>query len=313
MKRLLSLLVVAALLVAGLSIAAPATAVDLPETELYTLFTGTLSADKSTLTIEANFLKNPGVWAYQTLLYYNADALRLESVEDGEVFDGAMHQFFDEIASNPYTYYAQNRDLDKNITGTGLVATYVFKVLDTSLAFNISVVAPAKCTIGIDEQTYDPIVYDTANAVEYNGPQSADGTTVNVTIDGVTEAYSAGSEVELTAAMAVKGAFYVENRYAYRFDHWTSSVEGCIADPTSLNTTLTVPDTDVEITALYHLVGDVNGDGVIDSSDVIRESRILAGSEKEVAAADIDGDGSVNTADLVAMRRYIVGAYVPSK
>ena len=310
MKRLLSLLVVAALLVAGLSMVAPATAVTLPETELYTLFTGKLSADKSTLTIEATLGNNPGIWSYQTLLSYNADALRLDAVNNGEVFaETGWYTCEADLTTNPVTYYVQCPDLKSNTYNEGLVATYVFTVLDEEALFNINVQALPKNTLGVMEvEPYDPIVLDMMILVDC--PKSAQVSSVNVTIDGESEEYDAGSEIAIEAK---NGAFYVSNRYAYRFDHWESTVEDCITDPTAANTTLVVPDTDVELTAVYYLVGDVNGDGAIDSVDVLVHTRILSGTVSEVPAADIDGDGEIGAMDLVLMKRYAAGTYVPSK
>ena len=55
-------------------------------------------------------------------------------------------------------------------------------------------------------------------------------------------------------------------------------------------------------------LGDINGDGKINTTDLILIRRYMA--EYEVGsfnklAADINGDGKINTADLILIRRYL--------
>lgn len=58
-------------------------------------------------------------------------------------------------------------------------------------------------------------------------------------------------------------------------------------------------------------VGDVNGDGKINTIDVTRILRSLAGaldlSENEKAAGDVNGDGQVNTIDVTRLLKYLAG------
>lgn len=59
--------------------------------------------------------------------------------------------------------------------------------------------------------------------------------------------------------------------------------------------------------------GDVNGDHVVDSFDLVVASRYLDGSiefnEAQIAAADVFADGKINQADILVLRRYILGQY----
>jgi len=86
MKKLVSLLVVAAMLVTGLLAVIPGTAADLPESDLYTHVTGEIISDKSTLTVTTEIGNNPGLWCYKSRLSYNASALKLVSVANGNVW-----------------------------------------------------------------------------------------------------------------------------------------------------------------------------------------------------------------------------------
>ena len=60
------------------------------------------------------------------------------------------------------------------------------------------------------------------------------------------------------------------------------------------------------------LPGDLNGDGLINTTDVVALRRHIAGgyqSAIDEAAADVNADGICNTTDVVTLRRYIAGGY----
>ena len=55
--------------------------------------------------------------------------------------------------------------------------------------------------------------------------------------------------------------------------------------------------------------GDANGDGVVNTMDLIRLMKYISGVEVDVAegAGDVNGDGKVNTMDLIRLMKYING------
>lgn len=59
------------------------------------------------------------------------------------------------------------------------------------------------------------------------------------------------------------------------------------------------------------LLGDINGDGVISSLDVVRVARYLIHdielTDDQLAAADVTGDGKVTASDVIRLARYLVG------
>ena len=60
------------------------------------------------------------------------------------------------------------------------------------------------------------------------------------------------------------------------------------------------------------MLGDVNGDSKINTTDIILTRRYLAGGydvEINQAAADVNGDSKVNTTDIILIRRYLAGGY----
>jgi len=97
---------------------------------------------------------------------------------------------------------------------------------------------------------------------------------------------------------------------------WTATggitIKGTNAVPTALGeATLTATagkfskTYNLVVTGLATLVGDVNGDGVIDSTDVtVLLNAILSGTTIE--GGDINGDGVINTTDLTALINLIL-------
>ena len=59
------------------------------------------------------------------------------------------------------------------------------------------------------------------------------------------------------------------------------------------------------------MLGDCNGDGVVNIQDIVRIVNYVLGTTdldaQEKAGADANGDGTVNILDVVAIVQYILG------
>lgn len=59
------------------------------------------------------------------------------------------------------------------------------------------------------------------------------------------------------------------------------------------------------------VLGDVNGDGIVDAADAVMVQRYDAGlitlQDAQLIAADVTGDGTVDAADAVKIQRYDAG------
>ncbi|MDE6729444.1 MAG: dockerin type I repeat-containing protein [Oscillospiraceae bacterium] len=60
-----------------------------------------------------------------------------------------------------------------------------------------------------------------------------------------------------------------------------------------------------------HLPGDVDGNGTVDITDVIRMNRVYVGCQKftpeQIKAGDVDHDGKISLSDSMLVLRYLVG------
>ena len=65
------------------------------------------------------------------------------------------------------------------------------------------------------------------------------------------------------------------------------------------------------VTVFSVLPGDINGDGNVNSLDLIRLKKYIADDATElVGSGDVNGDGNVNSLDLIRLKKYIAGSDV---
>ena len=55
------------------------------------------------------------------------------------------------------------------------------------------------------------------------------------------------------------------------------------------------------------LAGDINGDGNVNTTDMVRLMKYISGSSVTVFVPDVNGDGSIGVADVVRLMKYIAG------
>ena len=142
------------------------------------------------------------------------------------------------------------------------------------------------------------------------------------TVDGETvTAYTVTADVTITV---VKKAYTYTATFTDEDGNTVATVTFTVGD-----TALTVPDVpekegyagiwsdytlsaaDLTITPSYRLIGDVDGDGVIQTKDAVLIERYLAGAYTPDAlgllTADTDGDGAVTDNDAQRIQQYIAG------
>jgi len=153
-----------------------------------------------------------------------------------------------------------------------------------------------ECYIGKVQQTMQVTVHLTEPEATYKA-----------TINGTEYAYAAGEQVSLAA-----DAFYLDGNWGYRFEAWTGDVDA-VADVKSSTTTFTMPAQDLTITANHYLIGDVDGNGVVDAVDAAAIIRMANGTMMPTLAGDITGTGVVDAMSAANIARYIAGTFTPAK
>ena len=80
---------------------------------------------------------------------------------------------------------------------------------------------------------------------------------------------------------------------------------------------VTMPDSELDLTPIFIMVGDVTDDGKINTRDLSRMKALIADvfspTDITLEAADINLDGRVNTRDISCLKRMIADSYVPEK
>ena len=80
---------------------------------------------------------------------------------------------------------------------------------------------------------------------------------------------------------------------------------GILANNLAEEITATWTGDTVDITSV--LAGDANGDGSVNSIDINKVERIIAGLDARTPGADANQDGSVNALDIIKVERIIAG------
>ncbi len=141
----------------------------------------------------------------------------------------------------------------------------------------------------------------------------AGGDKFTVTCDGeVIGSYDAGETVELPVPEAI-----IDMGATYRFYNWNGAEVARSAfdlDENPVNGykyTLVMPGSNVVLTSVRVLIGDVNLDGSITLPDVATVKLLLAGStvddDRQTDAGDINFDGLFTLSDLGALKKMLAG------
>ncbi len=123
--------------------------------------------------------------------------------------------------------------------------------------------------------------------------------------DGVSDVDTAnGSILKLNFEIASDAS--VGDKFGVSVEYKTGSVVGENSTPIAFMTY------DGVVTVDDYSYGDVNGDNIIDVSDVIVLRQYLAGGygvDILLDAADVNGDGVVDVSDVILIRQYLAGGY----
>ena len=314
MKRTVSLLLAAVMLVGALCMTLPASAVSLPDTASpYTYMTGDIDASTRTMKVQLYIGNVSELFAYRVMINYNKEALEVVDTANGDVF--AKDEY---IKSNPqacpYSYIAAAAGSSINNISIGdrhFVAEITFKIIDATKEFGLSVSRKSSGDIFYVDSALNPvIVKDMEFITDPDMPQVCPIVYYSVSVNG-TEigSYASGDTVNISVA-----AFKNDSSgNGCRFNKWVSDDNVVFANGAQASTTFTMIDKDVDITAEYRIVGDADSNGRVTVGDVNTVKKMLVNMVPINNSGDIDGDGKVTVSDVNYLKKMLVGSYLPRK
>jgi uncharacterized repeat protein (TIGR02543 family) len=228
-------------------------------------------------------------------------------------FHGHDHQYAYEKRDNVVYQSMPSAGFSGNGFNIYSVGTYTLKVLP-SPGHLLVTVTPTQTTVD-----YIGTSSGTSNYAYTIQPNSESGTTYNLTMavdppaGGTTtpsagvHSYNENTVVNITATPAA----------GYVFESWTGNVDGASAASTTItmNADQSVTAHFTEVVTVPGKAGDMNNDGVVNSTDALIILSCDAGIDVSqfcpVNCADANGDGIVNSTDALIILSFDAGMSVP--
>ena len=270
-------------------------------------------APGDTVEIPLTVTDNPGIIGMRVFISYDAQALTLDSVVNGNLFAGGTYTFGNDLAAVPYTVVWEDSLSAVNHSDNGLFATLVFRVNEGAQPGDTAV------TLTIDTgSVYDTdlhlVTFSSQNgsvtieeAPEEGGWSFAEYTTLHLV------------ESEENGVMFVMGIDRddpVVSDYVITTGGWRSEVELNDAMTESTGAVLKIYNADGDLVESYPIVmfGDMDGNGLVEGPDAIlmRDAiQRLAGVDwmiydstdehPQTYAADINHDGTMDGQDATML------------
>ena len=261
-----------------------------------------------TLSIE----DNPGIIGMRVFVGYDKNVLTLESVTNGNLFDGGLYTFCNDLAENPYALIWEDGLSAVDHTDSGVFATFTFRVGENAQPgeTTVTVVPDANSVFNTDLQTVSFSSQNGAVTIEEEAEEGgwcfADYTSLHIveTDNGV------------QFVMGIDRDDPVVSDYVETTGGWTSEVELNASLSESTGAVLIIRNADGDIEESYPIVmlGDMDGNGVVEGPDVIliRDAvQQLAGVDwmiydatddhPQTYAADVNHDGIMDGQDAIML------------
>lgn len=246
------------------------------------------------VTVKLILSDNPGVSGLVLTLKYDANALTQATVANGALFEN--------MESGLNLVFTSSSD----VTADGILATITFTVSENAVgSYPVSIII---------RETSNSNFEDVDFAAVSGAVNVANGNVFSVRVNGEEKLVKPGDILNISARTG-----YTERGLKYRFDRWTAVYEtgedasDVVSDSSRANTTAKIPDRSVGINAQYYALGDVDGNGRINTKDVIKIMRIRVGFEAPdeiFFRADYNEDGRVNNKDILMMLLDIVNGVI---
>ena len=131
-----------------------------------TLTASSISTEEDAAAVTVSLKGNPGLWGIKFKVGYDHSALRLSSVENGDVFSSSEVTMPDTLDKEEFVYFASSNKLE-DITANGAVATLRFKVVDFAAEGTYPITLTLTQAINVDGKEVAMDVRDGAVTVTY--------------------------------------------------------------------------------------------------------------------------------------------------
>ena len=266
-----------------------------------------------TVDITLSIAENPGLVGLRVFVGYDQNVLTLESVANGNLFDAGAYTFGNDLAENPYTLIWEDGLSAVDHMDNGVFATFTFRVNENAQPGEtaVTVVPDANSVFNTDLQT---VSFSSRNATvtvekeaEEGGWSFAEGTSLHLV-------ETEGSGVEFV--MGIDRDDPVVSDYVVTTGGWRAEVELNEAMSESTGAVLVIYNADDNVEGTYPIVmlGDMDGNGIVEGPDVmlIRDAvQGLAGVEwmtydmtddyPQTYAADVNHDGIMDGQDAIML------------
>ncbi len=248
-----------------------------------------------TITLPVMITNNPGIATFRFRITYDADTLEFVSVEKGAVLTSGTlaNSVNKEESTVTFLWYSTT-----DVIGDGVIANLKFKILKPE---------DGKCDIAV---TYLPqdLLNEDSQQISYTVSEGSVTVMNGVNISGDITSY--GTEADAVTLRLLDGTVQISEvsstNGSYVFSGvsaGTYTVEVSKKDHATRIYEITVEDADAALDVKIHLLGDINGDGRVNTIDV---NRAFAHVKKQKALEDyeldcanvVGGGATVNTIDV---------------
>ena len=239
---------------------------------------------------------NPGIASFRFWVAYNMEALTLVSVQKGEVLtSGTLKSNVDDEDAT-ITWFAVT-----DVTGNGELMTLTFDIAENAKGnYPLTVTYEPEDIVNANWQQVDCIVTD--GLIKTGSRIGGNITSFGDAAGEVTIKLLSGS-MEIASTVSTDGTYYLDS-----VSPGTYTLQVSKENHATRTYEITVTDENITQDVTIHLIGDINGDGRLNTMDV---SRANAHSKKtstltgyDFTCADINGDGRVNTMDVSRMNAH---------
>lgn len=253
--------------------------------------------------------KNPGIMGFKLYIEYDSDIILPVSVEKSDLMGEGMFEYNIKSEEKKIIIIWNS---DENIVENGLLFTLKCDVLKTSKETKLNISYNQDDTFDENWNDVELVCAQGLFATDYVDPSllcgSLHGTVKSFLseTDAVNISLVSKEEPEQMFALDVKG-----NNAEYVFENVESGDYTIVVfknNHVTRNYEITIGMENVVQDMKINPVGDVNGDGRVNTIDVARANAHAKSATRlegyELACVDINGDGKVNTIDVARMNAH---------